>query len=338
MITWLHITLIAALAGILVLLFLLIFQECLHPKPRKPIVPDFTTSTSNVFRWANHPSLVADAVENGWSRFALTTTLFGVCETGWEVCEGSSDYMQKVRLNPGLKKIVTRVSNSSLSVIRAALPLPGPRLDNSSFPQEAYFELTILQGKQNEAVLLISVGLTREGQIPMQIPGSFPGSIGFNSTGSVYLNGTKIAPESKKGKWGISEKAVVIGCGYNPGRKRVFFTVDSILVHEFNCDEAGFTSPFYPTLASNADVTALVNFGQCPFKFAPGNLHRTPNPCFVRVRTLGSEDSTDLFSIGRMDSQWSAGTRSNNNKRANSIKSIEFDRESEGDLFEIVLV
>lgn len=223
-----------------------------------------------LFSWSEHPSLITDAVENGWSRFAFTgymsssstrsSRLLGLCavgdvrgdeepESSWEVSQGSADYMQKIRLNSGLKKVLN-IGNPSMaaaSVIRTSLPLPGPPLGNSSFPQEAYFEITILycrsdeyesssingkvkegektkliQEKSNakansesllhitsshrnnkvneelklavkddgkgEAVML-SVGLTAGGSIPLKLPGSYPGSIGFSSNGSVYLDG-----------------------------------------------------------------------------------------------------------------------------------------------------
>lgn len=44
--------------------------------------------------------------------------------------------------------------------------------------------------------------------------------------------------------------------------------------------------------------------------------------------------------MGRIDAQWlqrSATNARSNNNTVNSIKSIEYDQESEGDLFEIVL-
>ncbi|PIN26146.1 hypothetical protein CDL12_01101 [Handroanthus impetiginosus] len=421
MIDLLHITLMAAFAGILMLLLLLILQRFLHPKIRARVVisdiaeigqnlqdgismvyhldKDGSKKTNNyyVFSWTDNPSLVTDAVENGWSRFAFTTfvssssvkssrSLLGACtandqenrvydnvEISWEISEESEDYMQKIRLNPGLKKIIT--SLNSISVIRTALPLPGPNLGNSCFPQEAYFEITILEdihdhkdedtleksekiklieegfnakinsvseevkfgGKwdeKNEGIL-VCVGLTRGGPLQLRIPGSFPGSIGFNSSGSVYLDGTMLVSESENYEWGTAEN--VIGCGYNPHQKKVFFTIDSQQIHEIHCKTEVFGTPLYPTIATNTDVTVLVNFGQSPFKFLPGNLQRIPNPCFVRHHpnspVLGFEDSKELFSIGRID--WSNSRRNNNT--VNSIKSIEFDRESESDLFEIAL-
>lgn len=222
-------------------------------------------STRPLFNWIDHPSLITDAVENGWYRFGFTghmsspstrSSLLGFCAVGdngrigepeisWEVCQGSADFMQKIRLNSGLKKV--NASNSSMSassVIRTDLPLPGPPLGNSAFPQEAYFEITILysQGEDHdesinkdkegekikliqensnqklnseslvhvssshqfnkieelklagkddkkEEAIMLSVGLSTGGSLPLKLPGSYPGSIGFNSNGSVYLEG-----------------------------------------------------------------------------------------------------------------------------------------------------
>lgn len=225
-----------------------------------------------LFNWSDHPSLITDVVENGWSRFAFTgympspstrsSRLLGLCAVGdvrreaepelsWEVSQGSADYMQKVRLNSGLKKVLN-IGNPSMaaaSVIRTALPLPGPPLGNSSFPQEAYFEITILyclsdeyesssiNGKVREGektkliqentnsnakvnsesllhitssqrnnkineelklagkddskgeAVMLSMGLTVGGSIPLKLPGTYPRSIGFSSNGSVFLDG-----------------------------------------------------------------------------------------------------------------------------------------------------
>ena len=78
----------------------------------------------SLFNWGDHPSMAADAVENGWSRFAFTgyksympsplkkSALLGVCaahgggsdfgreleaEISWEVACGSAEFMQKVK-------------------------------------------------------------------------------------------------------------------------------------------------------------------------------------------------------------------------------------------------
>jgi hypothetical protein len=218
-----------------------------------------------LFSWADHPSLINDAVENGWSQFAFTantaaparSTMLGLsCAAGdhgketeaeiiWEVFQGSVEFMQKMRFNSGLKRVSTsQPSTYAASVIRTSLPLPGPSLgNNSAFPQEAYFEITILnshsvddgsvgkvkegektkliqdnsnakvtseslihvasshkinmveelnmdmeESSKDEAVKL-SLGLTTGGSPPSKFPGSYPGSIGFNSNGSVHLDG-----------------------------------------------------------------------------------------------------------------------------------------------------
>lgn len=305
MLGWKHITVVAVAAGALVLLLILILRRWCCSRRTTDFVVDASetrhqslqagiaklhhvglphhhhdldgkrkanyyvfrrgVSTGPLFNWAHHPSLITDAVENGWSRFGFTSymsspstrsSLFGLCAAGehgneteteisWEVCQGSADFMQKIRLNSGLKKMNTSgPSMAALSVIRTALPLPGPPLGNSSFPQESYFEITILftsedhpdaggrvkegertklihensNGKatsesivhvtssrhgtdkleemklaskddgRGEAVML-SVGLTAGGSLPLKLPGSYPGSIGLNSNGSVYLDG-----------------------------------------------------------------------------------------------------------------------------------------------------
>ncbi|XP_042016024.1 uncharacterized protein LOC121763998 [Salvia splendens] len=358
------------------------------------------------FSWEDNPALVTDAVESGWPRFAFAAaattavqsspsvkSLLGACgagdsggdrgvEIGWEVCEGSADFMQKIGLN-----------SSAVEVIRAGLPLPGPNLGNSSFPQEAYFEVTVVacggggsegrrerrgrsegddriklidedfnaknggdslncghsqrRSKVEEGIIgkhnaksegvLVCVGLTGVNPIPARFPGSFPASIGFNSTGAIFLDGTKIVPESEPASWGKTDK--VVGCGYNPGQRKVFFTVDSQVVHEIHCKTEDYSTPLYPTLAASGDVVVLVNLGQSPFRFAPANQHRTPNPCFMGASpALGYEDSKELFSMGRIDSLWMQRSAARSNNTVNSIKAMEeYDQESEGDLFEIVL-
>nr|XP_043637183.1 uncharacterized protein LOC122608157 [Erigeron canadensis] len=392
-------------------------------------------SSKPLFNWSDNPSLVTDAVENGWSRFAFTNftsspsiqsnkSIFGYCgpagtddnisgtrldndlvEISWEVCPGSADFMQKIRLNPGLQKIIITNSSSMMacSVIKSALPLPGPTLVNSCpFPQEAYFEITILSCFEQEKInkeegekiklihdgekvsseslvhvtsvnngintrgvfakdeelkgrnggkdivegkkemnIVLSVGLAGGGSLPLKLPGSYPGSVGFNSDGSIYLEGVKLVTELESDEWGKAEK--VIGCGYNPSQKKIFFTIDSKLVREVQCTAEEFATPLYPTLASNTDVTVLVNFGQSLFKYTQANLHRTPNPCFIEQMAgspiLGFDDSRELFSMGRIDAHWLDRSTKRNAQYFGSVNRgvSDYDESSEGDLFEIVL-
>ncbi|CAH9053960.1 unnamed protein product, partial [Cuscuta europaea] len=214
------------------------------------------------FSWADNPSLVADAIDNGWANFGFTAhnppppptrsarSLLGACAAGdnqtavkisWEVSPGSSDLVQKIRFrcNSDHMKRISGIRNKSpsmtaASVLKTSLPLPGPQLGTSSFPQEAYFEITILlcdedenegrksqddkinliredynaksavhamsingdddNGKGNRKHnsnnnVAISIGLSGSGCLPFRLPGSYPGSIGFNSNGSVCLDG-----------------------------------------------------------------------------------------------------------------------------------------------------
>ncbi|XP_028772572.1 uncharacterized protein LOC114729705 [Neltuma alba] len=427
---WVHVAVVAGSLGcVSTLLLVWIWRWCYH-KQRKTFVEPVSLqsgitrlhqgnyhefgggdSRKPLFNWSDHPSLAADAVENGWSRFGFSgyktcvssppkrTGLLGlgVCgsasgdhgseeieaEISWEMCQGSVDFMQKIRLNPGLKRIhPNNPSVSVFSVIRTALPLPGPPLGNDSFPQEAYFEITVLyasgaddyewdgKNKEGERIKLIqeysnskgnhieemrvvegiekekresamfSVGLTSGDFAPLKTPGSYAGSIGFNSNGSVFLEGTKLVMESEKVEWVGSNK--VIGCGYDPRMKKVFFTMGSELVHVIQCYSEEFGAPLYATLAANIDITLLVNFGQCAFKYGPANVQRTPNPCFIAplvnprpTATLGYDDSKELFSMGRIDPQWHHVATPKGSHNNNGV--VDFDDESEADLFEIVL-
>ncbi|KAL8144032.1 hypothetical protein V2J09_017064 [Rumex salicifolius] len=369
------------------------------------------SSTEPLFDWSEHPSLITDAFENGWSRFAFTnyasspstrSTLLpcgrqgdaAKVEIAWEVGEESVELMQKIRMNSGLKKLSSNSSSmAAKSVVKTALPLPGPLSGNSPvFPQEAYFEITILatpsssddkntidgdkvklirdfHGSKNSdsithfgsgnanhrseefrlgsrggerAGLMMSVGLTSSSFVPLKAPGSYRGSIGFNSDGSVYVD-----------EWVHKQK--VIGCGFNPLHKKVFFTLDSKLAHLINCKSEEFSSPLYPVIAANADVTVLVNLGQTRFHYEPANVSRTSNPCFLGSSMSSPavyEDSGELFSMGRIDSGWlhHSATKSSTNSDVYSLyggsynrngrlksKANEEEDESEGDLFEIVL-
>jgi hypothetical protein len=260
------------------LLFVFIWRLCNQKKDEKKFVESNSLTRiesherrkkkgnfygrKDLFSWIDHPYLASDAVENGWSRFAFanynsnmlskkstSSTLLGACVSGeygteneveisWEVCQGSNEFMQKIRLNPGLKMCLNSISFTSVaSVIRTSLPLPGPSLGNHAFPQEAYFEITILYscgGDDHELVgrkegektklliedcsndesdlrsveemkvegkeggksgsVMLSLGLTAGEGVPLRVPGTYPRSIGFNSNGSVFLDGNNKLP------------------------------------------------------------------------------------------------------------------------------------------------
>ncbi|KAF2592550.1 hypothetical protein F2Q70_00043217 [Brassica cretica] len=209
-------------------------------------------SKSGLFIWTDHPALVTEAVENGWTGFGFavhTSTrlviaasprpaLLGLSTTAgsddpgvvitWEVSNGSEDFTQKIKFNQVFRETVN--GKNPLMLLRAALPLPGPQLICSAFPQEAYFEIILLEiigrrgvisnvclasvegektmlfksqgpkpvtrkkrdGENEEAIL--SLGLGTGGSVELseaQLPGKFPASIGFQSDGAVYLDGIR---------------------------------------------------------------------------------------------------------------------------------------------------
>ncbi|KAL9241154.1 hypothetical protein vseg_015296 [Gypsophila vaccaria] len=379
----------------------------LDPKRRLNYPPFFHRGslTKRRFNWADHPTLINDVVENGWSRFgfihynpswSVRSSLFNSLrvasehtnnqvEEAWEVGLESVDFMQKLRF---------KINNSTLvTTARMNLPLPGPQVGNA-FPKEAYFEITLasyegingnsggalkggpsrdlekakLLSQQSDSSLMASgikkksvsvvkgcgkkmvVGLSVDAMTMNKLPGSYPGSIGFCSNGSVYLAGMKLIFESDKEDWAQTGK--VIGCGFDPIQKKVFFTLDSELIHVVHCKSEDFGTPMYPVIASNIDTIVLINLGQSKFSYTPANVHRTPNPCFtgpVRRSSpdalLEYEDSKELFSMGRLDFEWhSATVRSTtsnnshrNNYQSNNNNTAEYDNESEAELFEIVL-
>uniref|UniRef100_A0A7N0ZVR4 SPRY domain-containing protein n=2 Tax=Kalanchoe fedtschenkoi TaxID=63787 RepID=A0A7N0ZVR4_KALFE len=373
-------------------------QAAVESGRRRPSLHGGFRRHRSLFSWSDHPSSATDAVETGWPRFAFSLSpsyrppsILGMCAAGdggaisaleteisWEIGHGSADFMQKIRLNPGKKRSGSGsgLNPSMLSVIRTALPLPGPAC---AFPQEAYFEIMILSCREEEdegesikmregekmklivetggsvhrsidsntsaagggvGGLLVAVGLTVGGVLPMKIPGSYQGSVGFSSSGSIYHDGNKLVPEFDNVEWGTLT-GKVIGCSYVPAQKKVSFTIDSELVHTLHCTTEEFGTPLYPTLAANCDVTVLVNKGQSPFKYTPANAARRINPCFVGSPTgTFCDDSTELFSIGRIDSQWRyrSAARSEACAGSENARVKDCDEESDlGELFEIVL-
>lgn len=339
------------------------------------------------FNWDDNPRFIAEAVETGWPRFAFSGR--DAAESSWEISSASSEFMQTVRFNPAPNRTE---DEASFSFVRTSLPLPGPALGGAAFPQEAYFEITIVylqsrkkiqpntgskrmknhendraklirensatgiisaskgptfpsdQGSSGEVTValgLISSGATAMGQAK---PGTFQGSIGFHSNGSVFLDGRKLVFESEKTRWDSVNR--VIGCGFEPMKKKVFFTVDSSLAHVIRCTSAAYGNPLFPVIAADADAMFLVNLGQAPFKYAPANSLRMPNPCFLPLPageagggpSAGFADSRELFSVSRMEGEWVDRISKQKNsisKKSSSLLEDNFDAES--DLFEISL-
>ncbi|KAG6485228.1 uncharacterized protein LOC122011483 [Zingiber officinale] len=375
------------------------------------------------FSWDDHPRLVGEAVEHGWSRFTFSSGQppcrrfahpcdSGSGETKWEVPLGSLEFSQTVELHPRERSL----HGEDVSTARMLLPLPGPPLGVSSFPKEAYFEITVLDLKKppppqqqwtfprenkrtkaadvveeadsaklisensfkSHAVLpcasdvivtpipetkayaeeeecrnqinntiLVSLGLTHGGTLPGgSFSGTYPGSIGFHSNGRVFLDGTMLVFESEKSGW--AEVNRVIGCGFDSRKKKVFFTVDSELMHVIHCSSDIYKAPMFPIIASNTDATILINLGQSRFKYEPANVQRTSNPCFIGSSsldrsgaTIGEDDSRELFSMGRIDPQWFDAVKKSQNSTKNTVNqndaSYLVDVDADSDLFEISL-
>jgi len=86
----------------------------------------------------------------------------------------------------------------------------------------------------------------------------------------------------------------------------------------------------------------LVNLGQSAFEYAPANDQRVADPCFKRPlfpspqKLPGAfyEDSGDLFSMGKLDSQWLANVDCSN---SHDVQNKRPPSEGESEFFEIVL-
>lgn len=166
---------------------------------------------------------------------------------------------------------------------------------------------------------------------------------------SLHVSGMQLVCQSEKHEWAKENK--VVGCGYDPSKKKVYFTINSHLVHVINCKADEFGTPLYPILASNIETTILINLGQSPFSYSPANAQRTPNPSHVGSGLLlssgGLGDSKELFSIGRINSQYLSNffTNRGNDEIASGRTTVgnshrpklDYDEESDADLFEIAL-
>ncbi|KAI5058594.1 hypothetical protein GOP47_0026764 [Adiantum capillus-veneris] len=404
------------------------------------------------FKWADHPHLVAEAVEHGWSTFAfafanmdapIPPKLWESCtrssyipdklgqpELSWEVNGASSEYMQKIRLNPSLvnsnkREVYFGGLLSTVQSLQTTLPLPGPPLGPLSFPQESYYEITVFGSNgnldpgfaelshssfnENEHAHLIAsskhrscassdvppsrvieintqkkpstndtsikessisvenlaagaanlkedvvdaitlqlatseqqifaIGLAAGSTPPFRLPGSDTASIGFFSNGRIFMNGKEQKKQEgwQRRIWGPTTVAlmpVIVGCGFDPSARRLFFTLNGEMVENImlppmpGIRQDGSTTqgaatgmdksmeftanPLFPTIGANYCVTVMVNFGQASFAYAAANAQRVPDPCFRRPQGGGKaagEDSADLFSMGRIDSEWLAGT------------------------------
>ncbi|MCD7471725.1 hypothetical protein HAX54_012358 [Datura stramonium] len=130
---WLKITLFAVSSGVLVLILI-------HNNSEGAVGESAENQIQEKHRICKMG--FETSCENGSESFDV--------DMSWEICQGSADFMQKIRFNSGLK--LNKSSNSNLmsasSVVKTCLPLPGPHLGNSSFPQESYFEITILPWNQ----------------------------------------------------------------------------------------------------------------------------------------------------------------------------------------------
>ncbi|GLJ29942.1 hypothetical protein SUGI_0591960 [Cryptomeria japonica] len=298
------------------------------------------------FRWDHHPSLVAEILEHGWTTFAFTYNYFnreknkhsplscGLCrgaesepEISWEPVSGSN-LMQKIRLNPAC-------ASSEFVSLHTALPLPGPALGSLGFPQESYFEITIIsEGSADDKVFYNSMGFEDgvdddDGVNLLHLVNSDPKIAPGEGLrlSDVAGSNKNVSAGQRKGK----ERVIAVGQGASgscactmPGLDLGsvgFYSTGAVLLngqrpagseeemHKWGnvgsvigCGFEPARSPLYPTIAANYDVTVLVNFGQRSFCYEDANSRRVTDPSSLNCL----EDSREFFSIERIDPLWLA--------------------------------
>ncbi|CAK9198627.1 unnamed protein product, partial [Sphagnum troendelagicum] len=304
---------------------------------------------------------------------------------------GAGEYMQQIRLNPGVTRLSTHHGCvMPVQAVQTAMPLPGPTLGPCPYPQESYFEVSILavgneysfghssltgsercdddelKGTVGSELTtttvvhvvdslrvrggaslfprvvehaddidwdeLLAIGLAAADAPPFRLPGFEPSSIGFLSAdGQCYVNG------QRRQYGGVK---TIVGCGFEPRKKKVYFTINGELIHEATLKGNEFGKPLYPTLASNFDVTLLVNLGQSSFHYMPANVGRIANPScqllqsITTVNDMYHNDGADLFSMGQLHSHWLSELEYANSP---DFQHHHVLSEAESDLFEIVL-
>ncbi|EFJ27784.1 hypothetical protein SELMODRAFT_412047 [Selaginella moellendorffii] len=306
------------------------------------------------FNWKDYPALMSEALENGWAAFALSQVDHGMdhrphhrkqgfhAETRWEVGPGT-ELMQILRSNPGIP-IAEISSTGSAQFFKSALPLPGPFLGIYSYPQESYFEITVLGAKDHdldknarqnsgnstaEIEQIVAIGLVRGSSFGDR------GSIGYYSNGQILLNGALYTDERFKRKpWIPARGDTTVGCGFNPAARIVFFTLNGEMTCQADCSRAEeFGSPLHAAFLCNFDATAIVNLGQSAFEFLPENARRTADP--------GNHRPYPDRGANRMAIQYDSGELFSQRLEGSPALSQDLRRptpsEAESELFEIVI-
>ena len=135
-----------------------------------------------------------------------------------------------------------------------------------------YFEIELLSTVESSSGLAgVTIGLVVNRNItphssvrPNSLPGRIDGSIGFHSSGSIYLNGTEIKQNHKFGTMDI------VGCGWEiGGESRVIFTCNKKIVYISNCSFGSIGESCFPSIGLEEMGTSIkANFGSNDFQFS----------------------------------------------------------------------
>ncbi|GBC24937.2 concanavalin A-like lectin/glucanase domain-containing protein [Rhizophagus irregularis DAOM 181602=DAOM 197198] len=160
----------------------------------------------------------------------------------------------------GVEKVVFNAKSDIM--IQTNCPLPGI----SQADWFHYYEITILSNPNNDETI-IAIGLAPKNFPTNRLPGCNTDSIGFHSDEGRIFRNEKYTGSTYAEKWGKVND--VIGCGYYPNNRQVFFTING---ENLGIAYTGLLhNILYPTIGSNGHCILKVNFGP-EFEYKEANI------------------------------------------------------------------
>ncbi|CAI2163270.1 6548_t:CDS:2 [Funneliformis geosporum] len=169
------------------------------------------------------------------------------------------------------KSSTIRRNSISTSIIDRAQGKPNTHMKrNSNKVNEDvmhYFEVTVVS-KATDVDTIISIGLSTKPYPYFRLPGWNKHSIGYQSNdGHLYHNDISSSREYGPA-YNVGD---IIGCGYKPSTKEVFYTKNGNYLGAYASSKNPFVAPkddedsldhvWYPTIAANGQCKLEINFG-----------------------------------------------------------------------------
>ncbi|KAJ3052922.1 hypothetical protein HK097_005423 [Rhizophlyctis rosea] len=177
-------------------------------------------------------------------------------------------------VDPFLSGIYVNPSGFTVTFTQMGKQQPS-RLDRSCFSRApliadfvqrpyAYFEVTIDDLLFGSEATVISIGLATSPYPPFRLIGWNQFSVGYHSDdGRLFQNdgfgGKNFGSPYSKGD--------TVGCGYDPARGAVFFTLNGAFIGYAPQNEQ---HPYHAAVGADGPCQLSINVGQEPFKYNPG--------------------------------------------------------------------